>query len=194
MIKIIPLFIIIIIYNMFNVCVAETVIKNNAEHKEKIVYPIIDYHADRNGFVYKKREKNYKIEAKVRYYRENIDNEKDMYNFFMEVRYNNKIKKLKYLGTRAVIDIDIINAQSTVEFCNKEYIVLTIREYYYPIVMNNYLEMFLDFNKKNKDYFVFQYDDFSYETNGPLPLSYINRRIKHICLEDSIEFIDEEKK
>ena len=47
-----------------------------------------------------------------------------MYNFFMEIRYNNKIKKLKYLGMRGYADIDIINAQPTVEFCNKEYIVL----------------------------------------------------------------------
>lgn len=116
-----------------------------------------------------------------------------MYNFFMEIRYNNKIKKLKYLGMRGYADIDIINAQPTVEFCNKEYIVLTIREYYYPIVMNNYLEMFLDFNKKNKRYSEFEYDQLDFPTDGPLPLAYIKSITKHKCYKNGIDFIYDKK-
>lgn len=51
---------IIMLYNMVDVCVADTIIKNGDNHKDKIVYPIIDYHADRNGFVYKKEKKTIK--------------------------------------------------------------------------------------------------------------------------------------
>ena len=81
------------IFNMSNICVAGTLIKNSAEHKEKMVYPIINYHSDPNGIVLKKSEGNDRIEVKLHYYRKNIDNKKDMYTYFIDVKYNNKIKK-----------------------------------------------------------------------------------------------------
>ena len=54
---------------MVDVCVADTIIKNDDNHKDKMAYPIIDYHSDANGIVLKKSEGNDRIEVKLHYYR-----------------------------------------------------------------------------------------------------------------------------
>ncbi len=194
MIKIISFFIIIMIFNMSNICVAGTLIKNSAEHKEKMVYPIINYHSDPNGIVLKKSEGNDRIEVKLHYYRKNIDNKKDMYNYFIHVKYNNKIKKIKYFGWQGLGALDIINVQMTSDFCNKKYIVISIRIYnYFKGDYRRYMELFLDFNKKNKRYSEFEYDQLGFPTDGPLPLAYIKSITKHKCYKNGIDFIYDKK-
>lgn len=47
--------------------------------------------------------------------------------------------------------LDIINVQTTSDFCNKKYIVISTRVYtYLKGVYRNYTELFFDLNKKIK--------------------------------------------
>lgn len=90
--------------------------------------------------------------------------------------------------------LDIINVQTTSDFCNKKYIVISTRVYtYLKGVYRNYTELFFDLNKKNKRYSKFYYDQLDFPTDGPLPLAYIKSIIKHKCYKNGIEFIYDKK-
>ena len=179
----------------FFVCTAKNVAKSNKGFYDVIIYVTTDYHADANGIVFKilfkARGVNDSIEAKLHYQRESIDDKEDMNVFFIDVKYNKKVKKIKYLGTSVLEKIDIIDAQKTTDFCNKEYIVITIREQIGDIVpRNSVVELFLDFNKKNGDYSIFRYDNQKEpRSDGPWPFNEIRRETKQICHQDGIEFI-----
>ena len=174
----------------FFVCTAKNVAKNNKGYHDIIIYSTIDYHIDANGMVYKTRIGNDRIEAKLHYHSENIDDEKDKNVFFIDVKYNKKVKKIKYLGTKGLDKIYIIYIQQTDDFCNKEYIVITIREYIDDIVArNSIVELFLDFNEKNNDYSIFRNDHYKFRSMGPLPIDRIRQGTKQICSKDGIEFI-----
>ena len=178
----------------FFVCTAKNVAKSNKGFYDVIIYETTDYHADANDIVFKilfkARGVNDSIEAKLHYHSENIDDKKDKNVFFIDVKYNRKVKKIKYLGTKGLDKIYIINIQQTDDFCNKEYIVLTIREYIDDIVArNSIVELFLDFNEKNNDYSIFRNDHYKFRSMGPLPIDRIRQGTKQICSKDGIEFI-----
>ena len=117
-----------------------------------------------------------------------------MYTYFIDVKYNNKIKKIKYVGLDEYDWLDIINVQTTSDFWDKKYIVISTSVYtYLKGVYRNYTELFFDLNKKNKRYSRFYYDQLDFPTEGPLPLAYIKSITKYQCQKNGIEFIYDKK-
>lgn len=74
-------------------CTAKNVSKRKKGYYDVIIYSTIDYHIDANGMVYQKRIGNDRMEAKLHYHSENIDDKKDKNVFFIDVKYNKKVKK-----------------------------------------------------------------------------------------------------
>lgn len=181
-----------------NLCVAETVIYDqDGTTIVKLSYTL-DYHSDKHGVTYTQTIEDEKIQVKIP--RVSPDDFKaESKDFIIEVRYNDEEKIIKYPGSKSLISVDVMDAETTEDFCKiedlivtKKYLVVTIQlsEKVEAGVEYHYAELFIDVNKMEGDYSILLYDDYKSFTDVPQSLDSIRKETKQICHDDGIEFID----
>ncbi|UXM96474.1 hypothetical protein N5853_14235 (plasmid) [Bartonella sp. HY329] len=192
------LFSFLIVFFSFNFAIAENstskplIDSESAGYQDIITEAYTEIHAlkDKQIFIRKLDNDNFKVTLYSEY---NPLYKDHGYYLDMDVEYNNLHKKLKYiLDKRAVPSVSIEDVQITDLFCNKKYLVVTVSEYsfaYQPSAENSYVDIYMDLNPDNKEFSLFDYNLYEFDTKGPIDLQIIERTTKQKCHQNSIEFV-----
>ncbi len=149
---------------------------------------LMEYKSKRDLSIYSQKmgKDLYKIVLYKKLYHEDDKN-----YFNLDVYYNGRYRRVRYYVHNSGGVINIVNADMTDAFCNKNYVVVTMQHYYEineTEAKNHYMDIFVNMEDNDESVTYLNYDHVKNNPNGPLEFMDMLDSIEYKCIDDKLTF------